>query len=109
MNSHMSWTRRRTGPLALAVGMMLAAAPAGASSPDAWTELFAKAQAACFKASGLKAPRAIGKPTDFSDRVLVLVSGHWPQPHMKNAKATFACLYGKAGGTAEAQELMTPP
>lgn len=96
-------------PALFAAGLMLAATPAGASSPDAWAELFAKAQAACFKASGLKDTRAIGKPTDFSDRVLVLVSGRWPQPHMKNAKATFACLYGKAGGTAEAQELMTPP
>ncbi len=109
MISLLSRNTPRTVPLALAAGMMLAAAPAGASSPDAWTELFTKAQAACFKASGLKEPRAIGKPTDFSDRVLVLVSGRWPQPHMKNAKATFACLYGKAGGTAEAQELMNPP
>ncbi|WP_341992203.1 hypothetical protein [Azorhizobium sp. AG788] len=100
---------RCTIPALLAAGLMLTAAPAAASSPDAWAELFAKAQTACFKASGLKDTRAIGKPTDFSDRVLVLVSGRWPQPHMKNAKATFACLYGKAGGTAEAQELMTPP
>lgn len=100
---------RRSLSLAFAAGLMLAAGPAGASSPDAWAELFSKAQAACFKASGLKAPKTIGKPTDFSDRVLVLVSGRWPQPHMKNAKATFACLYGKASGTAEAQELMTPP
>lgn len=99
----------RLSAVLIAANMMLAAAPAGASSPDAWADLFAKAQAACFKASGLKSPRAIGKPTDFSDRVLVLVSGRWPQPHMNNAKATFACLYGKASGTAEAQELMAPP
>ncbi len=100
----------RLAPLWAAAGAVaLLSSPALASSPDTWAELFAKAQAACFKASGLKETRAIGKPTDFSDRVLVLVSGRWPQPHMKNAKATYACLYGKASGTAEAQELMTPP
>ncbi|MGU3496000.1 hypothetical protein ACLBXM_18310 [Xanthobacteraceae bacterium A53D] len=88
---------------------VLSASPAGASSPGAWAELFAKAKAACVKESGLKEARAIGEPTDFSDRVLVLVSGRWPQPHMKNQKATYACLYGKTSGKAEAQELMKLP
>ncbi len=87
----------------------LTAGTAGASSPDAWADLFAKAQAACFKASGLKSPRPSASRRTFSDRVLVLVSGRWPQPHMNNAKATFACLYAKGSGSAEAQELMTPP
>ncbi|GGF66648.1 hypothetical protein GCM10007301_27930 [Azorhizobium oxalatiphilum] len=99
----------RSTALLRAAGLCLAAFPASASSPDAWAELFGKAKAACLKASGLKEARALGAPTDFSDRVLVLVSGRWPQPHMKNQKATFACLYGKASGQAEAQELTTPP
>ncbi|WP_035715413.1 hypothetical protein [Azorhizobium doebereinerae] len=101
---------RRPAALALVLACGLAAAgPASAASPDAWAELFAKAKAACLTASGLKEARALGTPTDFSDRVLVLVSGRWPQPHMKNEKATFACLYGKASGAAEAQQLMTAP
>ena len=37
--------------------------------------------------------------------VLVIVEGRWPQPHMNNAKARFACLYGKRSGRAEAREL----
>ena len=46
-----------------------------------------------------------GKPVDFSDKVLVIVDGNWPQPHMKNAPAHFACLYDKRTRTAEAAEL----
>jgi hypothetical protein len=46
-----------------------------------------------------------GKPVDFSDKVLVIVDGIWPQPHMKNAPARFACLYDKRSRTAEVAEL----
>jgi len=87
--------------LALAI---LAAMPAHASSPDAWAELFKRASAACARASDLKKPRT-GTPVDFPDKVLVIVDGIWPQPHMKNAPARFACLYDKRSRTAEAAEL----
>jgi hypothetical protein len=79
------------------------AAPARAASPGAWAELFAKASAACSRASGLSGVRP-GKPVDFSDKVLVLVDGRWPQPHMNRRPAHFACLYDKRTGTAEANE-----
>ena len=42
---------------------------------------------------------------DFTDKVLVIVDGIWPQPHMKNAPARFACLYDKRARTAETAEL----
>lgn len=89
----------------LALGAIAAVAgSAHASSPEAWTELFKRASAACAKASELKKLRT-GKPVDFSDKVLVIVDGNWPQPHMKNAPARFACLYDKRARTAEAAEL----
>jgi hypothetical protein len=89
----------------LALGLIAAGAEsARASSPDAWAELFKRASAACAKASELKKVRT-GKPVDFSDKVLVIVDGIWPQPHMKNAPARFACLYDKRARTAEAAEL----
>ena len=89
----------------LALGLIAAGAEsARASSPDAWAELFKRASAACAKASELKKVRT-GKPVDFSDKVLVIVDGIWPQPHMKNAPARFACLYDKHARTAEAAEL----
>lgn len=91
--------------IVLAVGVIASAAgSARASSPDAWTELFKRASAACAKASELK-KTTTGKPVDFSDKVLVIVDGIWPQPHMKNAPARFACLYDKRARTAEAAEL----
>ncbi len=89
------------------VFVILAAAlggiPAQAASPEAWAELFRKASAACVKASELKEAKA-AKPVDFSDKVLVMVDGRWPQPHMKNQRARFACLYDKRAATAEAHE-----
>lgn len=89
----------------LALGAIAAVAgSAHASSPEAWTELFKRASAACAKASELKKVRT-GKPVDFSDKVLVIVDGNWPQPHMKNTPARFACLYDKRARTAEAAEL----
>jgi hypothetical protein len=89
----------------LALGLIAAGAEsARASSPDAWAELFKRASAACAKASELKKVRT-GKPVDFSDKVLVIVDGIWPQPHMKNAPARFACLYDKRSRTAEVAEL----
>ena len=87
--------------LLLMAGMATAAL---ASSPDAWTELFKRASAACVKASELNKAKA-GTPVDFSDKVLVVVDGHWPQPHMKNAPARFVCLYDKKARTAETREL----
>lgn len=100
---------RRLGVAAMVVcGVLSAAGPALASSPGAWAELHGKARAACVKASGLKDARTSGQPVDFEASVLILVSGRWPQPHMNNARATFACLYSKASGTAEAQEIKLP-
>ena len=88
-----------------ALGILaISAAAAQASSPDAWTELYKRASAACAKASDLKKAKT-GKPVDFNDKVLVIVDGIWPQPHMKNAPARFACLYDKRARTAEAAEL----
>lgn len=96
-------TQRTAIILALsgAIGLVSPALPA---SPDAWTELFRRASVACVKASELKAAKA-DMPIDFSDKVLVIVNGHWPQPHMKNKPARFACLYDKRAQTVEANEI----
>ena len=102
----------RTRGLAAGLGLLLSAAwtPAThAATPQAWSALFRTAQAACQTASGLTQARSTGAPVDFSTHVLVIVTGTWPQPHMKGASARFACLYDKARGTAEAQEAPLPP
>ena len=73
------------------------------STSDEWAKLMQRASAACIKSSELKKAKA-GTPVDFSDKVLVMVDGTWPQPHMKNAAARFACLYDKRSQKAEAVE-----
>lgn len=92
---------------AVILGLCIAAASAAtaeASSPAAWADLFKRASAACVKASALTKAKAV-TPVDFTDKVLVIVDGQWPQPHMKNAAARFVCLYDKRARTAEASEL----
>lgn len=76
---------------------------ATAATPDKWAELMQRASTACVKASQLKGAKT-GTTVDFSDKVLVIVDETWPQPHMKNAQARFACLYDKRAQTAEANE-----
>lgn len=93
----------RSGLVALGLGL---SAPALASSAQAWAELFARASKACIRASELSGAKA-GQPADFQDKVLIMVDGRWPQPHMNNAPARFACLYDKRSRRAEAREL--PP
>ena len=88
----------------LALGITAGTLPQSfASTPGKWAELTQQASAACVKASGLKKAKA-GMPVDFSDKVLVMVDGIWPQAHMKNAPAHFACLYDKRSRKAEANE-----
>lgn len=85
------------------VAMVAPMTAALGSSSDKWAELMQRASAACIKASELKKAKA-SMPVDFSDKVLVMVDGIWPQPHMKNAPARFACLYDKRTQKAEAAE-----
>ena len=95
----------KTAAIIIAATLVVgSAATTQASSPDAWAELFKRAATACAKASELKKPQT-GTPVDFQDKVLVIVNGTWPQPHMKNAPARFACLYDKRSHKAEANEL----
>jgi hypothetical protein len=95
---------KTTTVIILALGISAtAAAPGLASTPAKWAELMQQASAACVKASGLKKAKG-GAPVVFSDKVLVTVNGIWPQPHMKNAPAHFACLYDIRNRTAEANE-----
>lgn len=79
--------------------------PAGASTPDAWQDLFDRAGKHCAAASGLRDAAALAAPVDFSDSVLVLVGGTRLQPHMRQAPAHLLCRYAKADGKVEVMEL----
>lgn len=78
---------------------------AAASTPEAWQDLYAEAGRQCAAASELLDAAALAQPIDLGDVVLVLVSGMWPQPHMKQAPAHFLCRYSKANGDTMVMEL----
>ncbi|HET8611659.1 MAG TPA: hypothetical protein VFL92_02720 [Sphingomonas sp.] len=83
--------------ITIAALALLAAAPAAASTPSAWAKERAAAAQACQKASGLINARA-SAPIAFPDRWhmdAMLVSGLWPQHHMKRKAATMLCLYDR--------------
>lgn len=90
--------------LALPV-LLLAVWPATASTPGAWQALFAMAGQRCLTASGLLEAKASAQPADFNDEVLMLITGMWPQPHMKLAAAQMLCRYNKASGQVQLIEL----
>lgn len=67
-------------------------------------------QAACIKAAALTDATA-GPPARYSDKMLIearVVTGTWPQPHMKGAKARMLCLYNRKAKRVEVQELAEP-
>ncbi len=77
---------------------------AWASSPDAWAELQARAEAACMAASGLDEPEVAAPPTNIEKHVFVAVKGIWPKPPMEGREAEWVCLYDKEQDAAEARE-----
>lgn len=85
----------------------LGAAAAQAATPDSYAALEAKVATACGKASGFD--RATVSPTTvrFSDQAGVdarLVTGIYPQPHMKRAQGLMLCLYDRRSGRVEVQD-----
>jgi heat shock protein HslJ len=96
-----------TGGIVLAFALSL---PAFAATPDKWMAVDKASQAACLKAANL-ADATTGPPVRFSDRAGVdarVVTGKWPQPHMKGAKAKMLCLYNRKNKRVEVQELFEP-
>lgn len=90
---------------------LLAAAPAAASTPAAWSAHDAAVKAACIKAAdkdaGLVAA-AVSRPILFGDatgaKTAMLVQGRYKQPFMKNAKGQMLCLYDRRTKRAEVSE-----
>ena len=73
-------------------GSVAASSPAASSAHD-W-----KIAQSCTKASGLKNARAVGRPMVYDDRTgltALLVSGRYPQPHMKNRPGRVLCLFDR--------------
>jgi hypothetical protein len=74
-----------------------AATAAQASSPEAWAELYAKADTACIKASGLAGAKVRRETADFQGAVLLVIDGR----HPNGTRGTAYCLYDKVTGKSE--------
>ena len=89
--------------------LVLTVAPlANASSPDAWAKLDAESAKACIAASGFTKAK-VSASTHFSDAAgydVRVVSGIYPQKHMKGAAGKMLCLYGRKSKLVEVQELV---
>jgi len=86
----------------------LVSSPTVAATPEARAQSLRDAKAACRKASDLKNAASLGEPVVFGDasgKTAVLVTGVWRPAHMKNARATMLCLYDRASGTTEVEEV----
>ncbi len=94
----------------LALAGALPATPSAASSPSAWSALESDAAKACAAASGLRNPVVSATTVRYDDTLGVdarLVSGTWPQPHMKGSQALMLCLYDRRARRAQVQDAET--
>ena len=74
------------------------AGAATASSPAAWSAHDREVAQSCTSASGLKNARASGEAMVFDDSTgmtALLVTGRYPQPHMKNRSGSVLCLFDR--------------
>jgi hypothetical protein len=86
--------------------LLMAVAPAAASTPGAWSTMHVAARRACIAAAGLRAP-SVSDAIDFSGvtgKTALLVRGTYTQRFMKGASGTFLCLYDRRTKKAEATE-----
>ena len=77
---------------------LLCSSLAFASSEDAWASHFKEVETACLKGSGFNKARPASGISSFDDSIgydALIVSGRYPQPHMKNAPGKALCLFNR--------------
>jgi hypothetical protein len=90
--------------MGLAVLLLGLAAPAQASSPDAWAAYDRQVRAACRRASQLLQPKVLGERIDVpvadvspsGNTALIsalLLEGRYPQPHPRGQTGRELCLF----------------
>ncbi|UPG88972.1 hypothetical protein L2Y96_16425 [Luteibacter aegosomaticola] len=85
----------------------LAALAAHASAPSAWKDYDQKVTQACLAASGLKDAKPVGGLVKYDDRVPVtalVLTGRYPQKHMKNAPGRELCVWDRKAEKAYVSE-----
>ena len=76
-----------------------------ASSEDAWDALVKEASAACQVASELENPRVVWSNPAYDRQAALIVTGKWPQTHMKGQQGYMLCLFDKQSAKVEIQEI----
>jgi hypothetical protein len=94
--------------LLCAATALVSPSPAEAAENN-YTRLDRAERAACIKASGFARATVSPKIARFSDEVgydIRLVSGTYPQKHMKGARGSMLCAYKRGSGSVEVQEFL---
>jgi hypothetical protein len=76
-----------------------------ASSDEAWDALVKEASAACQMASELENPRVVWSSPAYERQAALIVTGEWPQTHMKGKQGYMLCLFDKQSAKIEIQEI----
>jgi hypothetical protein len=82
-------------------------APAYSATPNAYATVDRRSKRACIESSALR-NASVGAVVRFSDRSGMdarIVTGNYPQAHMNGAGGTVLCLYNRATGRAETQDM----
>jgi hypothetical protein len=96
---------RSAAALSLAILASAAfAVPACASSDQSWGQLKSRVIEACRRQSGLRSTKIVGYWPYFEAKAAAMVSGVYPERHMKGRRGVMLCLYDKRTGKAETQE-----
>ena len=102
-------SRLWTLPILAAAGVitadLLATQFVRASSEEAWDALVKEAGAACQMASELQNPRVVWSNPAYERQAALIVTGKWPQTHMKGKQGYMLCLYDKGSAKTEIQEI----
>ena len=91
--------------LAVLLGDLLATQIVRASSEESWDALVREASAACQIASELEQPRVVWTNPAYERQAALLITGKWPQTHMKGKQGYMLCLFDKQTAKIEIQEV----
>jgi hypothetical protein len=102
-------SRLWTIPILAAAGLitadLIAIQVVRASSEEAWDALVKEASAACQMASELENPRVVWSNPAYERQAALILTGKWPQTHMKGAQGYMLCLFDKQSAKVEIQEI----
>ena len=90
---------------AVLLGDLLASQIVRAASEEAWDALVREASAACQMASDLEQPRVVWTNPAYEHQAALLITGKWPQTHMKGKQGYMLCLFDKQTAKVEIQEV----